>query len=256
MAARTSSSTPSPYLLPTHVAPRVKARLTVKGADPPGATLCDVGVAAQVAGARTLDETLLVQPFEPAALAGIRPDSLRTFRWDPGAGEYEAIWRSGVNVGLSQAWARITRPGLYVLIGLPLDPLLFEAIRAMAVERRTLDDVPEEPLRALFDLPDEALEELRALLTRVEIQNSVEGMSFGDIEVGTGGHPIGVRLPRGSGLEAFRGAHARRSRSRPAASPRSSCSTTRGWRATASRRGTTRRARPGTVSTRRGCTRT
>ena len=74
MAARTSSSTPSPYLLPTHVAPRVKARLTVKGADPPGATLCDVGVAAQVAGARTLDETLLVQPFEPAALAGIRPD--------------------------------------------------------------------------------------------------------------------------------------------------------------------------------------
>ena len=146
-----------------------------------------------------------MQPFEPAALAGIRPHSLRMFRWDPGAGEYEAIWRSGVNVGLSEAWARITRPGLYVLIGLPLDPLLFEAIRAMAVERRTLDDVPEEPLRGLFDLPDEALEELRALLTRVEVQNSVEGMSFGDIEVGTGGHPIGVRLPRGSGLEAFRG---------------------------------------------------
>jgi hypothetical protein len=204
MAARTQPSRDVPYLLPTHAAPRLKARLTVKGADPPGSTLCDIGVAAQVSGVRSLDETLLVQPFEERALAGIRSDSLRTFRWDPGAGGYEAVWQSGVNLDLGQAWARISKPGLYVLIGLPQDPLLFEAIRSMAIERATGADVSEKALREMFELPDEAFEELRALLARVEIQQSADGMSFGDVELGTGGHPVGLKLPGALGLQEFR----------------------------------------------------
>src|SRR3954449_4395691 len=98
MAAREPASSSAPYLLPTHAAPRVKARLKARGADPPGATLCDVGVAAQVTGVREFEETLLVLPVEPRALTGIRPDSVRAFRWEGGA--YEPVWRSGVNLEL------------------------------------------------------------------------------------------------------------------------------------------------------------
>ena len=203
MAAHSPSSSSAPYLLPTHAAPRVKARLKAKEADPPGATLCDIGVAARVTGIREFDETLLVMPFEPEALAGIRPDSLRAFRWEGGG--YEPVWRSGVNLELGQAWARISRTGVYVLVGLPRDPLLFEAIRAMAVERKTGGDAPEDALRELFDLDSEALGELRELLVRIEVQHSADGMSLRDVEIGTGGHPIGARLPGGAGLEEFRG---------------------------------------------------
>ncbi len=205
MAEHEGPTRPTPYLLPSGASPRLTDQLRArKSKIPTSHTLCDIGVVAQVTGAERFSEAILVQPFEARALVGIRPSSLRVFRFEAEGKRFEPVWRSGVNLELGQTWARITREGIYALIGLPRDPLLFEAIRTMAIERRLDGEADDAGLRLLRELPDDGLEELRALLARIELQSSADRLSFADMELGTGGHPIGVKLPGGASLKEFR----------------------------------------------------
>src|SRR5215470_2650065 len=203
-----------PYLLPTVADQRVDDRLGVRRAEMPlvNATLGDIGLVVDVAGPDRFDEVILVQPFDRTAVEGIDPATLRGFRWQPEDGRLRPVWNSGANVELRQVWTRIQRPGVYVAIGLPRDRLLHEALRAVAIERRLRDSGEREDerattealLRPLLELPDEALNELRAYLARIEIQESVGGLPFDAVEWGTGGHPVGFRLPAGAGIDELR----------------------------------------------------
>jgi outer membrane protein assembly factor BamB len=204
-----------PYLLPSVSNQRIEGHLNARRRATPqrNATLGDIGMAAEVDGPDSFEEAILVQPFDRAAISGIDPATLRMFRWDPDEDRLRPLWSSGGNVQLGRMWGRLRQPGVYVPIGLPRDRLLFEALRAVAVERRvrgsrdTAEDrsIVEARLRPLLELPDEAFDELRAFLTRIEIQDSVGSISFDEVEFGTGGHPIGFRLPGGLGRDEFRG---------------------------------------------------
>jgi outer membrane protein assembly factor BamB len=203
-----------PFLLPTVPDQRVEEQLNIRRREMPrpNATLGDVGLTAEVDGPDLFEEVVLVQSFDRTAVGGIDWTTLRTFRWEPENDRLRPVWGSGANVPLQQVWARVRQPGAYVAIGLPRDRLLWETLRAIAIERRLRNpreleeerSIAEARLRPLLELPDEALDELRAFLARIEIQESVSGLSFDAVELGTGGHPIGFRLPGGDSREEFR----------------------------------------------------
>ena len=68
----------------------------------------------------------------------------------------------------------------------------------MAVERRLDGEGDDDALRLLRELPEDGLKDLRTLLARIELQSSIDGMSFADVESGTGGNAIGLKLPGGA----------------------------------------------------------
>lgn len=67
----------------------------------------------------TLDEELLKQ---------IDPATVRVFRFEESTNEWHIVAYSGVSVNADYAWAKLSRPGLYVPIGLPRDPWLLRTI--------------------------------------------------------------------------------------------------------------------------------
>src|SRR6266545_1860979 len=104
MAERKASSTSAPYLLPSGAAPQLDAEATVREAKVPPAALCHLDLAAEVTAPDAFGESILVQPLEAGSLVGIRPSTVRSFRWDADSGTFSPVWHSGVNVGLGQAW--------------------------------------------------------------------------------------------------------------------------------------------------------
>jgi outer membrane protein assembly factor BamB len=203
-----------PRLLPTHRDQELDKLLAVERADNPmpNGTLGAIGQAAHVTGPEYFDETILVQPLERRTSGGIDLSSVRGFRWDPRAKTLIAVWNSGINVALGYVWTRIRRPGIYIPIGLPRDRLLQESLRTLASARRSIDsdlqkdhlELTQRTLRPLLEIPLEALQQLREYMARVEIQTSVEGLPFMDLEMGMGGHPRGFLLPGGLKLEQLR----------------------------------------------------
>jgi outer membrane protein assembly factor BamB len=197
-----------PHLLPTKddYDPAAVLKLHTARNPFPRATLGDFGLAVRINGPERFAETILVHPVGRSELAGIDARSVRVFRADEEAKTLRPVWNSGLNLPLGFAWARVQRPGAYVAIGLPRDRLLQEAIRRMAHERRfrDSDEEADAALRPLLELPLEALQELREYLARVEIQTSLEGLSFLDVEMGPGRHPLGFRLPGGVNLAELR----------------------------------------------------
>ena len=175
-------------------------------------TLGDVGLAVEIGGAERFPLTILRLPFEPANLTGIDPASLRVFRWDDGAETLLPVWESGSNIGQGFVWAKLRRSGRYVVLGLPLDKLVLEALRQSAADRlRAGADAPDEAraiMRHAFDLlltpPPEAVDELRAFLARTESQTNLTGVSPRETEPNEGGHFLGYRLPKGVTIEEFR----------------------------------------------------
>lgn len=54
-------------------------------------------------------------------MAGIDPGSLRVFRWDPRRERFAVIRRSGMMPDGNVVWAKVNKPGLYGVFGLPAD---------------------------------------------------------------------------------------------------------------------------------------
>jgi outer membrane protein assembly factor BamB len=181
----------------------------------PRATLGDLGVAATVGGGgeklRSFGQSVLVIPLDARALTGIDETTIRVFRHDEETGNLRPVWNSGVNTSMGFAWAKVTRPGTYVPIGLPRDRLLQELLREASRERRLSDaDSPEESekltrgvLGRFFEESPEVIEAVRAELARAEVQTAAGGVPLKDLRLGHGGHILPLPLPRGADFREF-----------------------------------------------------
>jgi outer membrane protein assembly factor BamB len=213
MAARVPSEPKHgrPHLLPSDVEADATEQLKIARVQNPlaRATLGDVGVAVRVTGPESFGETTLVQPL--GEVAGIDLASARFFRADARRRTVRPIWTSGVNLGIGFAWATVRRPGTYVLIGLPDDVVLREAIRTLAEERRLADvdedgglELTRQTLAPLLEAPEEELQELRSFLATLKVKTAAGGVPPEKLDFGQGGHLRGFHLPGRASPEELR----------------------------------------------------
>jgi len=168
-------------------------------------TLGDLGIAARVSGSNQLALTILLLPFERDALRGVDPLSVRMFRVDARGRTATPVWNSGINRGLGYVWAKITRPGTYVPIGLPRDRLLQECVRLLAQERRYAehesreqrDELTQAAFAPLTETTEDELRELRRLLAQLEVQTSRRPLDPHEVRHGRGGYILPFALPHG-----------------------------------------------------------
>ncbi len=202
-----------PRFLPTHSGWHPEKELTLKAARHPleKGTLGTIGSSVEVEGPGEFPETLLQLAYLPTEARGIDPRTARLFRWDSEASTLRPVWNSGINVLHGFAWAKLRRPGLYVLIGLPSDKLLVNALASIAYERRCCDlDTPEQReeitragLAPLVEPPLEAVEQLRLLVTELETNTSI-AVPEKDIERGRAGRAHRTTLPEALELAELR----------------------------------------------------
>jgi outer membrane protein assembly factor BamB len=175
-------------------------------------TLGDVGLTTEVRGTDQFPLTVLVIPFAAGTLTGFDPESVRVFRWDAADNALRPVWNSGLTNEGAFVWAKITRPGLYVPIGLPRDRLLQELLRALARERRLADTASPEShqemtvaaLAPFQDAPEDELLELRRLVTNAELHTGARHFAPGEFVRGHGGHIRAFHLPRGEAVRPFK----------------------------------------------------
>jgi outer membrane protein assembly factor BamB len=203
-----------PQLIPVDAEDALRDQLKLTSAKNPQATgtLGDIGLAVEVSGLEEFSLTILRIPFRVETITGIDASSIRLFRWDEKQERLRPIWNSGINVDQGFIWAKIRKPGVHVPIGLPDDPLLREALRVIARERRLSDtDSPERAheitrnaLTFLHEAPAEAIEDLRDFLTRLEFRTASARPRPGKIRLKQGGHLAPSPLPQDATLEDFR----------------------------------------------------
>lgn len=177
-------------------------------------TLGAAGPAVEVSGREEFPPTPLMIPFTEKDVTGIDVASVRVFRFDRETNQFRPIWSSGANETLGFVWANIGRPGIYVPIGLPRDALLRESLRMFNRARLQTDAASERRLRTLqrrafallFDAEEDAVEELREFLTRMEIQTGMglESLARYELRLGKGGHPLPFPLPHDVSLRELR----------------------------------------------------
>jgi outer membrane protein assembly factor BamB len=205
---------PKPFCLPTTVDVDSTIKLEIEHArNPlPHGTLGDIGLATKVEGPFEFAQHILMQPFQSHTLKGIDPTSVRVFRWDEHAGTLRPIWNSGINVAFGFIWAKIRRPGVYVPLGLPRDRVLRGLLQMLARQRHYVDTGSQEEMKALtthvlsvfLETSQRELNELRQLLTRMELQTSLDPYKSRDLTFGRGGSIQAFPLPRGVTLETFK----------------------------------------------------
>lgn len=175
-------------------------------------TLGGLGIAARVTGPKAFPTVILRQPLEPASLTGINARTVRVFRVEPETCSFRPVWDSGINVTLGFVWSRISRPGVYAPLGLPRDRLLFETLRALARARRYCE-TPEESqeltkrtFAPFLEAGDKEIEEIRELLTHLEIRTSAGAAVFlpGEVRLGRDGVPLPFPLPGGIGVRQLK----------------------------------------------------
>jgi outer membrane protein assembly factor BamB len=156
--------------------------------------------------------TVLVIPFAAGTLTGIDPESVRVFRWHDADKTLRPVWNSGLNSHFAFAWAKISRPGIYVPIGLPRDRVVQELLRTLAHDRRLEESESHEDRQQMthtvfepfLQAPERALQELRFLVTDAERHTGARTFTPAEFERGHGGHLRAFHLPQGEGLEQFR----------------------------------------------------
>ncbi|HEX2058628.1 MAG TPA: PQQ-binding-like beta-propeller repeat protein [Actinomycetota bacterium] len=173
----------------------------------PTRTLGDTGLAIQVDGADDFPPVMAVHRAGREAVAGLDASTVRWFRVTDDGSDFEAVWTSGFNAAFSYAWGRITRPGTYVAIGLPRDRLLQAVVKALSAPRtgaatkRGVDAYGAELVSSLVEVPDEAMQEIRALLAKWEIQTGTRWVGPEELDFRQGGHLAGFALPHGGDLK-------------------------------------------------------
>jgi hypothetical protein len=110
----------------------------------PNGTLGYFGLSTLVEGQTEFPLSLIMMHYDSSMLTGIIPHSIRVFRWDEKSSSFYPIWHSGINEGHSFVWAKIRKPGKYVAIGLPRDPLLYDLLKELATKRR-YEDIQSSP---------------------------------------------------------------------------------------------------------------
>jgi outer membrane protein assembly factor BamB len=182
--------------------PKQELKVTSVAHPLPNGTIGTIGKPVEVEGPREFPPTLLRLPYSLGMARGVDWRTARLFRWDKDAKTLRPVWNSGVNGQLGFAWGKIRRAGIYVVLGLPSDKLLLDALATMAYRRRCDDtDSPEDraavtraALAPLVDPPPEAVEQLRQLVTRLETNTSI-AVPQKDVKRGRAGAVKGMTLP-------------------------------------------------------------
>jgi outer membrane protein assembly factor BamB len=194
-------------------APEARARVEPTDVPLSRSTLGHIGIAARVGALRELGELVLVQPYDPAGAIGVDLRTVRVFWHDRDAGELLPVWNSGINMAFQFVWSRVSRPGVYLPIGLPRDRLVREALLAVARERPYLEPSLREEgmdrltaqLRTLLlEAPAEELDELRQVLVQLEMQSGAGPFDQGEIRLGRDGAPLPFPLPGDLTIDEFR----------------------------------------------------
>lgn len=204
-----------PYLLETSKESKKPFNVSLKKTQNPlsNGTLCDIGIAIEVLGQDHFSSFLiLIQPYTSETIRGIDESSIRFFIWNDKSNSLQPVWNSGINTRLRFIWAKIQRSGIYVPIGLPHDRLLQEVIREIAYQRRYTDTISEkevhtitkQALKLFEDLSPKELDELRALITRLELNTSLKQSFPEEVDLGHGLHFLTFPFPQGKSLEDFK----------------------------------------------------
>ncbi|HEX8903473.1 MAG TPA: hypothetical protein VF771_01385, partial [Longimicrobiaceae bacterium] len=128
---------PGPRHLAGHDEPGVfvaddgKHRVAVRRAENPhpGGSFGFVDAFATVEAKEDFLAGTLALRFDPDRLGTVTRSSLRLFHWNPEARRFSLVARSGPSDAGDYVFARVTRPGLYAVIGVNADPLLLPAAR-------------------------------------------------------------------------------------------------------------------------------
>jgi len=209
----TTLNHPAAFLLPA--APDSDPTASIKTAPAenplPRATLGDMGLATAVTGPAEFPLTILVQPFDPTGISGLDPGSVRVFLWDAKAGALEPVWNSGVNVDLGYVWSKIRRPGIYIPIGLPRDPVIREFLSDLAKQRiyastdsaEEMKAITQNAVAAFLAVPEEDVAQVRKLVAVAHVHAAPQPTAREHFELGRGMHVLGFKLPQNAPLDEF-----------------------------------------------------
>jgi outer membrane protein assembly factor BamB len=178
----------------------------------PRGTLGDMALATNVTGPADFPLTILIQPFDPNGIVGLDPGTVRVFYWDAKAGALKPVWNSGVNVELGYVWSKIRRPGIYVPIGLPRDPVFREALAAMARERLyastdsadEMKAITQNAVSALLAVPDQDLADVRKHLAIAHVHTAQMPVPPQQLQFGRGRHVLAFALPQNVDVDEFK----------------------------------------------------
>jgi outer membrane protein assembly factor BamB len=206
-------SAPQPVIFPVDSSSAAVRNLRLKpAAHPmPRGTIGTIGKPVAIEGPEEFPQVLLRLPYSSGLAKGIDPTTAKVFRWDQMQGAFRPVWNSGVNVQAGFAWAKIHRPGTYVVIGLPSDKLLLSTLAALAYQRRCNDldtpaaraEVTKEAFKPLVEPSVEAVDQIRQLVLKLE-SNTSAALSEKDVQRGRAGYVKDVTLPHGMSLEELR----------------------------------------------------
>jgi PQQ-like domain len=175
-------------------------------------TLGGLAEGVEVTGPDRFPQIIVMFPVEPGTLDGIDKRTARVFRVDVGTRTWHPVWDSGVNAPAGYAWARVRRPGFYVLVGLPRDQVLLAVVRALAHRRKLLADADPgdriEQSKRIIDsflgAPEAQVENLRFYLAQLESQSTAGALAPTDFEAGHGATRGAFPLPGHARLAEIR----------------------------------------------------
>jgi outer membrane protein assembly factor BamB len=166
-------------------------------------------MAVEVDGPERFPEAMLRIPIQQKQLVGFEPSSVRLFRFDENQDRLRPRWRSGLNHELGYVFAPIHRPGIYVALAVPRDPLVRELLRVVARQRRLQDDDDEWGRSAslvapLLDADPEQIAHLRASLALLTVESGVDALIWRDVRIGNDGAIEPFPLPGDLSWDEFR----------------------------------------------------
>ena len=177
----------------------------------PDGTLGSIGISVEVRGPNSFPVSILTQPFEMTKTIGIDPLTIRFFRYDNKSKSLHIIPNSGSNVELGFIWAKISRSGIYVAVGLPQDLVIRELLRIMSYQHRYADEYTESNARkitkiafnSIIQCTEEELEELRRMVTLNDVQTRAS-LKEDHILRGNSGTILPYPLPGNCTLKEFK----------------------------------------------------
>jgi outer membrane protein assembly factor BamB len=131
------------------------------------------------------------------------------FRVDAAAKSWHPVWESGLSFGQRFAWAKVERPGVYVPVGVPRDPVLLGLVRSLAQSRKLLEDAEDDQklelnkrlLQHFLATPGKDLEQLRTFIAMLERQSTLAVLPPDTLRAARGGTVGPFPLP-GNATEA------------------------------------------------------
>ncbi|MGE5829385.1 MAG: WD40/YVTN/BNR-like repeat-containing protein, partial [Micromonosporaceae bacterium] len=170
----------------------------------PGASLGYAGPVVKLAAAEPFFLGVVIFPLMAQAAPPVVAETIRVFRWRDESSSFELVEPSGVTD--RYAWARVSSPGIYTLIGLPADPFKQVLVRVTSALAPTLVGMSEHDRAEFLSSVGRTLANRQWFTSfdRPTMQAMFldgwlppPGFGFDDLPDGPAGRPGGGRLPGG-----------------------------------------------------------